>query len=133
MEIHFELDAVLKRRSAVLKSLLETAAGPGVGVRLWLALPRPDGTWISREYVEFYMRRQAEARLLQEARDRRWTRGIAIAAAFISVLALIVSAGTWLFPVGQATLIHVNAACLFFAITWVPGPEDLHHGTPKHP
>ena len=100
MEIDSELDAVLKRRSAVLKSLLETAAGPGEG-SVVRGLARPDGTWISREYVEFYMRRQAEARLVQEARDRRWTRGIAIAAAFISVLALIVSAGTWLFPVGK--------------------------------
>jgi hypothetical protein len=100
MEIDPELDAVLERRSAILNSLVETAAGPGEGSTV-RGLTGPDGKSISRAYVEFYMRRQAEARLAQEARDRRWTRGIAIVAVFISVLALIVSAGTWLFPVGK--------------------------------
>jgi hypothetical protein len=92
MKIDPALGAMLERRGESLKGLLETEAGPGEG-SIVRGVTAPDGKPVTRIYVEGFLLRRAEARSVQEARDRRWTRGIAIAALLTSLLAVIVSAG----------------------------------------
>jgi hypothetical protein len=83
MKIDPEADKVLERmgRDALLA---EGARQHGVD--------RPDGRSIGAGYVQYWLRRQTEAHIAQEARDRQWMRcGVvaAIVAAVASVLALV--------------------------------------------
>jgi hypothetical protein len=95
MTIDPALDAELERRSAkVIQALLQTAAGAAEGSTVE-GLPGPDGKWMSRRYVEGWLRRKAEERRLQEASDRRWIKIAALAAIAAAVIAL----GGWLVPV----------------------------------
>jgi hypothetical protein len=98
MEIDPEKDEILHRRRARLEGLLAQAAGPAeTGTVEGLA--GPDGKWMDVAYVEFFLRREAEAKLAEEVRDRHWTRSMAIGALIISLLALVVSIWAWLSPV----------------------------------
>jgi hypothetical protein len=86
---------MLERRGIkVILVLLQTAAGAGEGSTVE-GLAGPDGKWMSRKYVEGWLRRKAEERRLQEASDRRWIKIAAIAAISAAVIAL----GAWLFPI----------------------------------
>jgi hypothetical protein len=97
MEIDPEKDAILLRRRAGLDDLLARAGPAEVGTVEGLA--GPDGRWMDRAYVEFYLRREADALRQEEVQDRRWTRSMAVGALIISLLALVVSIVNWLLPV----------------------------------
>jgi hypothetical protein len=93
MKIDPEADKVLERmgRDALLA---EGARQHGVD--------RPDGRSIGAGYVQYWLRRQTEARIAQEARDRHWLhRGAvaAIVAAVASVLTVVIALAAWLYPI----------------------------------